>query len=56
MSFNFGSQPFKHSPVEDFVGFEQAPEESVVENRKGAGSAPQRKLIANAPQAIIIEV
>ncbi len=56
MSFNFGAEPFKHEPVEGHVGFVQAPPESVVENAKAGSGAPQRKIVANAPQAIIIEV
>ncbi len=56
MSFNFGAEPFKHAPVEGFVGFVNASEDSVVENMKSGGGAPKRKLVANAPQAIIIEV
>ena len=59
MSFNFGSSPFKYAPVEGYVAWVEAPGESVVENSKtssGSGGAPQRKLVANAPQAIIIEV
>jgi len=56
MSFNFGATPFKHNPVEDFVAFDQAPSSAFVENAKGGSSAPTRKIVPNAPQAIIIEV
>lgn len=57
MSFNFGDQPWKHSPVDDYVGFAKAPENAVVANNKsGSGGVAERKLVANSPQAIIIEV
>ncbi len=58
MSFNFGHSPFKYKPLLGFVGFSEAPESVVVPNQKssGAGAAPVRKLVSNAPQAIIIEV
>ena len=56
MSFNFGAEAFKHQPVDGYVALADASEGSLVENRKSGGNAPQRKLVANAPQAIIIEV
>ena len=57
MSFNFGATPFKHEPVDGFVAFDKMPSAVEVPNSKaGSSSAPARKHIANAPQAIIIEV
>ncbi len=55
MSFNFGDTPFKHPPVEGFKAFTDAPDAVVVTNRKSSGDVAVRKLVANAPQAIIIE-
>ena len=51
MSFNFGEKPFKHAPVEGFVGFAEAPQAVAVPNRKSGGDVAVRKLEANAPQA-----
>ena len=53
MAFNFGDQPWKHEPVEGFVGFTEA--KDTVQNRKKPGSVAQRKKVNNAPQALIIE-
>lgn len=55
MSFNFGGKPFKFPPVMGFIGFDQADGKNLVQNSKSGGTT-ERKLIANAPQAIIIEV
>jgi len=56
MAFNFGDQPWKHPPEEGFVGFSSAKEKDVVKNRKSGGSGvEQRKIVNNAPQALIIE-
>ena len=56
MQFNFGDQPWKFPPVEDFVGFAKAEESNVVKNHKGGASGVSvRKIVNNAPQALIIE-
>ena len=55
MSFNFGATPFKHEPMDGYPSFEKVSSKHVVDNTKSGGSAPERKLVANAPQAIIIE-
>jgi len=54
MLFNFGDQPWKHPPLEGYVGFAQAPAKNIVANCK-SGQAQERKLVNNAPQALIIE-
>lgn len=60
MSFNFGAQSFKHEPSEDYIAVCQAPKERI--KNSGATSASSGdgsnvvKQVANAPQAIIIEV
>ena len=52
MGFNFGDQPWKFPPVEGFQGFAQA--SNPVPNMK-SGKTQDRKLVKNAPQALIIE-
>lgn len=57
MQFNFGDQPFKHGPEPGFVGFSSAKDEDLVPNKKkGPGAVAERKIVKNAPQALIIEV
>ncbi|XP_043474736.1 ATP-dependent RNA helicase Ddx1 [Leptopilina heterotoma] len=57
MSFNFGAQPFKHPPPNDFVALSSAPKDNIKPNpnntsgSKGEDSKPMN----NAPQAIVIE-
>lgn len=56
MTFNFGDQPWKFPPIVDgFVGFSKANKKNVIPNTK-CGQAHERKIINNAPQALIIEV
>lgn len=55
MLFNFGEQPWKHQPTSGFVGISSAPKDNVVVNEKKGESVEERKIINNAPQAIIIE-
>ncbi|KAJ8870560.1 hypothetical protein PR048_029583 [Dryococelus australis] len=57
MSFNFGTQPFKHSPEDGFLPLCEAPKEAVQNSEIGTdgASASQAKPRSNAPQAIIIE-
>jgi len=55
MLFNFGDTPFKYKPVAGYVGFNAAAEGNTVKNTKTGAGAEQRKIINNAPQAIIIE-
>ena len=56
MSFNFGDSPFKYEPVDNFLGLTSAPENLLVTNEKNSSDVATRKLVANAPQALIIEV
>ena len=56
MSFNFGEEKFKFPPEEGFLGLAQAPDKIVVQNEKGGSGVAVRKLVNNAPQALIIEV
>ncbi|XP_051168624.1 ATP-dependent RNA helicase Ddx1 [Leptopilina boulardi] len=57
MSFNFGAQPFRHSPPNGFVALSSAPKDNIKTNpnntsgSKGDDSKPMN----NAPQAIVIE-
>ncbi|KAL6447461.1 hypothetical protein ACFW04_001566 [Cataglyphis niger] len=58
MAFNFGAQPFKYPPPNDYVAVSSAPKESVKcnsvnsnQNQSKEGDKPTN----NAPQAIIIE-
>ncbi|XP_015179542.1 PREDICTED: ATP-dependent RNA helicase Ddx1 [Polistes dominula] len=58
MSFNFGAQPFKYPPPNDYVAVSSAPKERVRLNPVNSNSsqrAESNKPINNAPQAIIIE-
>ena len=56
MHFNFGDSPFKHKPFEGYKGFTSADPSNVISNtKKGSQVVEQRKLVNNAPQAIIIE-
>ena len=51
MQFNFGDQPWKFAPVEDFVGFAEALDSNIVKNKtRGASDVAERKLVNNAPQ------
>ncbi|XP_076296995.1 ATP-dependent RNA helicase Ddx1 [Lasioglossum baleicum] len=57
MSFNFGAQPFKYAPRDDYMAVASAPKEFVKENpvTSTARSKEVGKPKCNAPQAIIIE-
>jgi len=55
MLFNFGDTAFKYKPVGGFVAFNVAAEENIVNNSKTGAGVEQRKIVNNAPQAIIIE-
>lgn len=58
MAFNFGAQPFKHPPPNDYVAVSSAPKESVkynTVNSNQSSSNESSKPRNNAPQAIIIE-
>ena len=56
MQFNFGDSKFKYTPFEGYRGFTSADAKNITNNtKKGANVVEQRKLINNAPQAIIIE-
>lgn len=58
MAFNFGAQPFKHSPPNDYVAVSSAPKESVKYNSVSSNQNQSKgsdKPTNNAPQAIIIE-
>jgi len=57
MAFNFGDAPWKHQPFDKrYIGFSSADSKNIVLNeKKGDGSVEQKKLVPNAPQAIIIE-
>ncbi|KAI4490678.1 hypothetical protein M0804_003622 [Polistes exclamans] len=58
MSFNFGAQPFKYPPPNDYVAVSSAPKERIRLNPVNSSSsqrAGSNKPINNAPQAIIIE-
>ena len=55
MQFNFGDQPWKLKPFEGYIGIAKA--KKPVKNKKSGGGATQvRKIVNNAPQALIIEV
>lgn len=56
MSFNFGEEKFRHSPVDDYIGISAAPESVLISNDKSGNSVAVRKVVPNAPQALIIEV
>ena len=53
MQFNFGDQPWKLKPFEGYVGISKA--KNPVTNKK-SGNTAERKIVNNAPQALIIEV
>ena len=53
MQFNFGDQPWKLKPFEGYIGISKA--KNPVPNKK-SGSTQERKIVNNAPQALIIEV
>nr|QOS47381.1 DEAD-box DDX1 [Locusta migratoria] len=56
MSFNFGTQPFKHPPTDGYLAICEAPKECVKQNETGTGAtSSQSKSVKNAPQAIVIE-
>ena len=55
MQFNFGESPFRYKPFTDYTGFSTADQRNVVNNTKKGSRVVERKLISNAPQAIIIE-
>jgi len=55
MQFNFGDQPWKNEPEPGFVGFVASTEKEIVKNRKKGSDVQQRKIVNNAPQALIIE-
>lgn len=57
MAFNFGAQPFKHPPPNDYVAVSSASKESVKCNLVSSNqkSNESGKPTNNAPQAIIIE-
>lgn len=58
MSFNFGAQPFKYPPSNDYIAVASAPKEFVRENPVNSSHAQSKdsnKPKCNAPQAIIIE-
>jgi hypothetical protein len=56
MLFNFGDQPWKFKPVGDYIGFNEASAKNVVPNSKSGSNVAERKIVNNAPQALIIEV
>ncbi|KAG8251426.1 ATP-dependent RNA helicase ddx1 [Homalodisca vitripennis] len=55
ISFNFGAQPFKHSPASGFTAVCQAPKSNVKNSEVSGTAAVVTKKVNNAPQAIIIE-
>lgn len=58
MGFNFGAQPFKHPPPNDYVAVSSIPKESVKHNPVNSSQSQTNesdKPVNNAPQAIIIE-
>ncbi|RLU24295.1 hypothetical protein DMN91_002383 [Ooceraea biroi] len=58
MAFNFGAQPFKHPPPNDYVAVSSAAKESVKYNPVNSSQSQTNKSdkpVNNAPQAIIIE-
>lgn len=56
MEFNFGSKPFKFAVPPDFIAIDQAPSSCVFSNTSGTLAPAPDRLVANAPQALIIEV
>ncbi|XP_012232015.1 ATP-dependent RNA helicase Ddx1 [Linepithema humile] len=58
MAFNFGAQPFKHPPPNDYVAMSSVPKESVKYNPVNSSQSQTSKSgkpTNNAPQAIVIE-
>lgn len=55
MLFNFGESPFKYKPVNGYLAFNSTSKESMIINSKTGSGVEQRKIVNNAPQAIIIE-
>ena len=58
MSFNFGAQPFKYPPPNDYIAVASAPKEVIKENPINSSQAQNKedgKVKCNAPQAIIME-
>lgn len=59
MTFNFGAQPFKHTPKSGYIALCQAPKNCVSNSEARSGGRAESKApvkMNNAPQAIIIEV
>lgn len=58
MSFNFGAQPFKHPPSNDYIAVASASKECTKDNPINSSQSQSKedsKPKSNAPQAIIIE-
>lgn len=58
MTFNFGAQPFKHTPPTNFIAVSSAPKNNVKVNPVNSNQVQNvsaEKRAKNAPQAIIIE-
>ena len=55
MLFNFGDQPWKYPPLDGYIGFAQVPSKHMVPNTKKGSATQTRKIVNNAPQALIIE-
>ncbi|XP_033358638.1 ATP-dependent RNA helicase Ddx1 [Bombus vosnesenskii] len=57
MSFNFGAQPFKYPPPNDYIAVASAPKEVINENPINSSQTHKEngKPKCNAPQAIIME-
>ena len=55
MLFNFGDQPWKYPPMEGYKSFTQTPTKYAVPNTKKGSGTQVRKIVNNAPQALIIE-
>lgn len=55
MLFNFGESPFKYKPVNGYIAFNSTCQENVIINSKTGSGVQLRKIVNNAPQAIIIE-
>lgn len=54
--FNFGDEQFKHPPPTGYTPISKADNPKNNPNSLAKSSIPEVKLVANAPQAIIIEV
>lgn len=58
MSFNFGAQPFKYPPPNDYIAVASASKEAIRENSINSNQTQSKedgKPKCNAPQAIIME-